>query len=62
MIATVMSLSIGADSRWSFTDAEALTDGKGGGAPFMGTVNKGQGGVGGFCRSGYRSQHAVNIY
>ena len=33
---------------WSFTDAEALTDGMGGGsAPFMGTVNKGQGGVGG---------------
>ena len=33
---------------WSFVDAEPLTDGKGGGsAPFMGTVNKGQGGVSG---------------
>ena len=33
---------------WSFKDAEPLTDGRGGGAaPFMGTVNKGQGGVSG---------------
>ena len=33
---------------WSFIDAEPLTDGRAGGsAPFMGTVNNGEGGVSG---------------